>query len=68
MSGPTRPNVGVTTATEEVSYAAWKAVPAFISPARYAEAVQRAGGRAILLPPDPEDAEDQERFSTCSTP
>ena len=33
-------------------------VPAFISPAGYARAVQRAGGRPVLLPPDPEDAED----------
>ncbi len=29
-----------------------------MSPAGYVRAVQRAGGRSILLPPDPEDAED----------
>lgn len=53
-----RPNIGITAATERISYGAWKEVPAVISPARYAEAVQRAGGRPILLAPDPEDTED----------
>ena len=58
MSGSARPNIGVTAATEEVSYGVWEGVPAFMSPARYVAAVQRAGGRALLLPPDPEDTED----------
>jgi putative glutamine amidotransferase len=58
VSGFARPNIGVTTATENVSYGAWDEVPAFISPASYVQAVQRAGGRPILLVPDPEDAED----------
>jgi len=53
-----RPNIGVTAATERVSYGVWKEIPAIISPARYVEAVQRAGARPVLLPPDPEDAED----------
>ncbi len=53
-----RSNIGVTAATERVSYGVWREIPAIISPARYVQAVQRAGGRPILLPPDPEDAED----------
>ena len=53
-----RSNIGVTAATEMVSYGVWREMPAIISPARYVQAVQRAGGRPILLPPDPEDAED----------
>jgi putative glutamine amidotransferase len=53
-----RPNIGITAATERVSYGVWEEVPAIISPARYLQAVQRAGGRPVLLPPDPEDAED----------
>ena len=53
-----RPNIGVTAATERISYGVWKEVPAFISPASYVRAVQRAGGRPILLLPDPEDAKD----------
>jgi putative glutamine amidotransferase len=58
MNGRSRPNIGVTAATETVSYGVWEGIPAFISPARYVRAVQRAGGRALLLPPDSEDAED----------
>lgn len=59
MRGSVRkPNIGVTAATEQVSYGVWKEIPAIISPASYVQAVQRAGGRPILLPPDPEDAED----------
>ena len=57
MSGFARPTIGITAATEDVSYGAWDEVPAFISPASYVQAVQRAGGRPILLLPDPEDAE-----------
>jgi putative glutamine amidotransferase len=53
-----RPTIGVTAATERVSYGVWNEIPAVISPARYLQAVQRAGGRPVLLPPDPEDAED----------
>ena len=58
MRGSARPNIGITAATERVSYGVWEEIPAIISPARYVQAVQRAGGRPILLPPDPEDAED----------
>lgn len=53
-----RPNVGVTAATEMVSYGAWKEMPAILSPASYIRAVQKAGGRPILLSPDPADTED----------
>src|SRR5215216_6484317 len=53
-----RPNIGITAATENVSYGVWDEVAAFISPASYVRAVQRAGGRPILLLPDPEDTED----------
>ena len=53
-----RPTVGVTAATEHISYGAWDEIPAIVSPASYVRAVQRAGGRPILLPPDPEDAAD----------
>jgi putative glutamine amidotransferase len=58
VKAKSRPNIGVTAATERVSYGVWKEIPAIISPARYLQAVQRAGGRPLLLPPDPEDAED----------
>ena len=58
-SGP-RPTIGVTAATECVSYGVWSDLPAVVSPASYVRAVQRAGGRPVLLLPDPEDAEDPE--------
>jgi putative glutamine amidotransferase len=53
-----RPNIGITAATERISYGVWEEVSAFISPASYVRAVQRVRGRPILLLPDPEDAED----------
>ena len=58
MSGEFRPTIGVTAATENVSYGAWREIPAVVSPASYVRAVQRAGGRPVLLLPDPEDAGD----------
>jgi len=53
-----RPTIGVTAATERVSYGVWSEVQAFMSPASYARAVQRAGGRPVLLIPDQEDTDD----------
>jgi putative glutamine amidotransferase len=58
VKGRSKPNIGVTAATEKVSYGVWSDVPAVVSPASYVRAVQRAGGRAVLLLPDPEDAKD----------
>jgi putative glutamine amidotransferase len=58
VKGKSRPTIGVTAATENVSYGVWSDIPAVVSPASYVRAVQRAGGRAVLLLPDPEDAED----------
>ena len=58
MKEQNRPTIGVTAATENVSYGAWREIPALVSPASYVRAVQRAGGRAVLLLPDPEDVED----------
>ncbi len=53
-----RPTIGITAATETVSYASWKEVPVIMSPASYARAVQRAGGRPVLLIPDEKDTEN----------
>lgn len=53
-----RPTVGITAATETVSYGSWSGVPALMSPMSYARAVQRAGGRPVLLIPDKEDTEN----------
>jgi putative glutamine amidotransferase len=51
-----RPTIGVTAATESISYGPWKDLAAIVSPRSYVRAVQDAGGRAVLLVPDPEDA------------
>jgi putative glutamine amidotransferase len=53
-----RPTVGITAATEEISYGPWRDVPAIMSPASYVRAVQRAGGRPVILLPDEEDTQD----------
>ena len=46
-----RPVVGVTTLLEEMTSGDWTEMTAGV-PATYVAAVQRAGGRAVLLPPD----------------
>jgi putative glutamine amidotransferase len=43
---------------ETVSYGSWKDIPAVLSPAGYVRAAQRAGGRPVLLCPNPEDTRD----------
>jgi len=53
-----RPTIGVTTEVGEVSYGTWTGVPSATLPLSYVRAIQRAGGRPILLPPDPEDTEN----------
>jgi putative glutamine amidotransferase len=50
------PVIGICVAIEEASWAAWRVV-CNLSPRSYSEAVQRAGGIALLLPPDERVAE-----------
>ena len=53
-----RPVIGITAYAEpEVSWGAWK-VPAAVIPLAYVEAIERAGGRALLVPPS-EDGIDE---------
>jgi gamma-glutamyl-gamma-aminobutyrate hydrolase PuuD len=52
----TRPVVGVTTSLEEMTSDGWTELTAG-TPATYVSAVQRAGGRAVLLPPDEQTAD-----------
>ncbi|WP_084269998.1 gamma-glutamyl-gamma-aminobutyrate hydrolase family protein [Patulibacter minatonensis] len=52
-----RPVVGVTCAREPIHHgASWHQTADFV-PASYVAAIQRAGGRAVLLPVDPVDTE-----------
>jgi putative glutamine amidotransferase len=45
-----RPIVGITTYAQEASWGAWT-LPAALIPLDYVDAVQRAGGRPVLIPP-----------------
>lgn len=53
--GGRRPLVGVTCFVEQVRWGVWD-YPAALLPLVYVDAVSRAGGRAVLLPPDDVDA------------
>jgi putative glutamine amidotransferase len=50
--------IGLCTALERARYGAWD-VDAFLLQRSYVEAVQRAGGVAVMLPPDPDVDPDQ---------
>jgi putative glutamine amidotransferase len=47
-----RPVIGLCAAVERATWGVWT-TPAHLLPREYADAVQRAGGVALLLPPDP---------------
>jgi putative glutamine amidotransferase len=52
-----KPVIGMCTALERAQWSVWDA-EAVLLPRSYADAVQRAGGLAVLLPPDPSAGED----------
>ena len=52
-----RPIIGICTAVERARWSVWDQ-PAVLLPRNYVEAVQRAGGLALMLPPDPQTTED----------
>jgi putative glutamine amidotransferase len=52
-----RPAIGICTAVERARWSVWDQ-QAFLLPRSYVHAVQRAGGLALMLPPDPA-AEDE---------
>ena len=52
-----RPVVGITTYVEEASWGHWR-LPAALIPYDYVRAVERAGGRALLVPPDEDGVEE----------
>lgn len=54
--GLRRPVIGIAAARETVSFSWWTVESDFMTSA-YATAIQEAGGRAVLLPLDPRDAE-----------
>jgi gamma-glutamyl-gamma-aminobutyrate hydrolase PuuD len=52
-----RPVIGITTYAQEASWGAWR-LPAALIPLDYVDAVERAGGRPLLVPPS-EEAVDE---------
>jgi putative glutamine amidotransferase len=52
-----RPVVGITTYAQEASWSYWKQ-PAALIPLDYVEAVERAGGRPVLVPPSDDGVEE----------
>jgi gamma-glutamyl-gamma-aminobutyrate hydrolase PuuD len=48
-----RPVVGITTYAQEASWGVWR-MPAALIPLDYVDAVERAGGRPVLIPPSEE--------------
>ena len=52
-----RPLIGITTYVEEAAWSHWQA-PAALIPFAYVRAVERAGGRALLVPPGDDGVEE----------
>ncbi|MEV7328637.1 gamma-glutamyl-gamma-aminobutyrate hydrolase family protein [Micromonospora sp. NPDC093244] len=57
MTARTRPLIGISAYVEPADWAVWRGVPAVLVPEAYVRAVTAAGGRAVVLPPDDEDAD-----------
>jgi putative glutamine amidotransferase len=52
-----RPLIGITAYVEPAKWGAWE-VPAALVPQTYVEAIERSGGRALLVPPSAEGVEE----------
>jgi putative glutamine amidotransferase len=52
-----RPLVGITTYVEPAQWGAWE-LPSALIPYMYVEAIERAGGRALLVPPSTEAVDE----------
>ena len=61
LKGMTSPIIGLCTAVERARWSVWDA-QAVLLPRSYVDAVQAAGGIALLLPPDPAAVDDPDRL------
>jgi len=52
-----RPVIGITSYAQEASWGVWR-LPAALIPLDYVDAVERAGGRALLIPPAQDGVEE----------
>jgi putative glutamine amidotransferase len=53
-----KPLIGITTYVEPASWGHWDDIEAALVPYEYVRAVERAGGRAVLVPPDEDGIEE----------
>jgi gamma-glutamyl-gamma-aminobutyrate hydrolase PuuD len=51
-----RPVIGITSYAQEASWGVWR-LPAALVPLAYVDSIERAGGRAFVIPPAEEDVE-----------
>jgi putative glutamine amidotransferase len=52
VAGDPHPVIGICTAVEQARWGAWN-MPSYLLPRNYVDAIQRGGGLALMLPPDP---------------
>ena len=52
-----RPVIGVTSYAQDASWGVWH-LPAVLVPLAYVDAIERAGGRALVIPPAEADVEE----------
>ena len=55
--GALRPVIGITSYAQEASWGVWR-LPAALVPLAYVDSIERAGGRAVVIPPAEEDVEE----------
>ena len=62
----TRPVIGITSYLEPASWRVWRDVPAALVPHRYIRQVESAGGLAVVVPPLPAGADEQDVATVLS--
>ncbi|HSI97149.1 MAG TPA: gamma-glutamyl-gamma-aminobutyrate hydrolase family protein [Gaiellaceae bacterium] len=55
--GERRPVIGITSYAQEATFGAWR-LPAALVPLDYVDAVERAGGRPVVIPPSEDGVEE----------
>src|SRR6187397_922833 len=55
--GTVRPVIGITSYAQDASWGVWH-LPAALVPLAYVDAIEKAGGRAVVIPPAEEDIEE----------
>ena len=60
VTGDPHPVIGICAAVEQARWGAWD-MPSYLLPRNYIDAIQRGGGLALMLPPDPRVTEDPDQ-------